>query len=620
MGFQGDLRSIELADLLQSMASRQQSGLVEIMTRDGKWQLSLRDGAIVGLTSQPSHDFWSRLVLNGMLTEEQLREARGAARKHLALAKVLIDKGCIKAERLRSFFIEFLHDELCEVLTLRRGRVEMRENEFLNDKNWAALDVKLPVTKVIFESARRHDHWEFVRRYIHGPRVVLLSVSCAQQALEAREGNEIAAAILTKVMPDRSIGDIADSLPYSRSEVFREAAELVKHGLLKYANPEDSPKEEPASKSPPCARAPTPETALDLFAPTEEAPPHSVAAPNPAHEQPAAAAPGATAPAATRSAIAEFVKTHEADPSDIATLEKLVGTLEGQGREDERAMYLENLATQQLATQNVARAIECLRAAYQAAPHNPAPAEQLLALLVAQHDIAGMEDLGLELLRQLRQLGLHERSLAAAQKLVDALGPRPELMAELGFAEIGLNRKQKGLRLLTQASRGFLDADDITAAEDCYREMARVAPTTTRRHDASDGATAPPADVDRARRVRFVCAIVGAIALGTVIVFGSYEAHARAKFIALTCKVVHDGVEDSAKVDAAIGELSRFRAAYPASLAAAFDADKLLRELADKQTSLCTEPPPPQGAPDAPAQPGQGGAPPAGGERGHRNP
>ena len=46
MGCQGDLRSIDLADLLQSMASRQQSGLFEIMTRDGSWTLSLRDGAI----------------------------------------------------------------------------------------------------------------------------------------------------------------------------------------------------------------------------------------------------------------------------------------------------------------------------------------------------------------------------------------------------------------------------------------------------------------------------------------------------------------------------------------------------------------------------------------------
>ncbi len=606
MGFQGDLCSIDLADLLQSMASRQQSGLVEILTRDGKWQLSLRDGAIVGLTSQPSHDFWSRLVLNGMLAEEQLREARSAARKQTALAKVIIERGFIKVERLRSFFIEYLYDELCEVLTLRRGRVEMRENEFVADKNWAALDVRLPVTKVIFESARRHDHWEFVRRYIQGPRVVLLGVSRAQRALEAREGNEIAAAILTKVAPDRSIGDIADSLPFTRSEIFREAAELVKHGLLKYANPEDSPKEEPAAAPRPRAQAPSPEASRNALAPVDLL----ADADDEGHERSAASpSPPAHVAEVSRSRIAELVKAHEDDPSDIAKLEALVDALQGQGREDARASYLENLGARYLAIGNNARARECLRAAYEAAPHNPVPAEQLLGLLAAEHDTAGLEELGLELLRQLRHLGLHERSLAAAQKLVDALGPRPELMAELGFAEIGLNRKQKGLHLLTQASRGFLDADDITAAEDCYREMAQVAHDAKRRDGEAYGAL-PPAG--RARRVRLWCGIAAAVSAVLVIVFGTYEGHARAEFIALTCKVVRNGLDDPAQVDAAIESFAHFRAAYPASFVASFDADELLRELANMQAARRR--PPPHDAPQTPAQPNPEGAASAGGE------
>ena len=239
MGFQGDLRSIDLSDLLQSMASRQQSGLLEIITRDGKWLLSLREGAIVGLNRRPPHDFWPRLVDNGILTAEQFREALGTTRKQ-ALAKILIDGAFIKAERLRALFIEFIYDELCEVLMLRHGRVEMSENKFLDDKNWAALNVRLPVTKVILESARRHDHWEFVHRYIVGPGTVLACAFRAQQELEAGKGNEIAAAILARVRPDRSIGEIADSLPFSRSEVFREAAELVKHVLLRCVNQEDS--------------------------------------------------------------------------------------------------------------------------------------------------------------------------------------------------------------------------------------------------------------------------------------------------------------------------------------------------------------------------------------------
>jgi hypothetical protein len=567
MGFQGDLRSIDLADLLQSMASRQQSGVVEIITRDGRWQLSLREGAIVGLSSQPSHDFWSRLVLNGMLAEEQLREARGAARKHTALAKVLIDKGFLKLERLRSFFIEFLHDELCEVLTLRRGRVEMRENEFLNDKNWAALDVRLPVTKVIFEAARRHDHWEFVRRYIQGPRVVLLSVSRAQRALEAREGNEIAAAILAKVTPDRSIGDIADTLPYSRSDVFREAAELVKHGLLRYANPEDSPKEEPAPE-PRRPELPHISFADDPLAPEAETA-EDAAAPE--------ATPGESpAPALPPAAVDARIAAHEADPANLPKLEELVAALEGAGREDARAAYLEKLAARCADAGDDGRAIECLRAACRAAPQDPAPAERLLGLLAARGDAAGLEALGLELLTQLRRLGLHERSLAAAQKLIDALGPRPELMAELGFAEIGLNRKQKGLRLLTRASRGFIAADDIAGAEDCYRELARIAPAA--RNPSAAGAAAPFGL--RARRVRFVCAIIAALVLGAIVVFGTYEAHARAEFIALTCRVVRDGTANPARVESAIEELARFRAAYPASLVAAFEAERLLRELA----------------------------------------
>ena len=444
MGFQGDLRSIDLADLLQSMASRQQSGLFEIMTRDGKWTLSLREGAIVGLSSQPSHDFWSRLVHNGMLTAEQFREARSTARKQ-ALAKVLIDGGFIKAERLRALFIEFIYDELCEVLTLRRGRVEMRENEFLDDKNWAVLDLRLPVTKVILESARRHDHWEFVHRYIAGPGTVLACASRAQQALEARKGNEIAAAILARVLPDRSIGDIADSLPFSRSEVFREAAELVKHGLLRCTNQEDSS----VTESQLCAA-------------------YAAAAAANAHEPP------------------------------------LDGMVPPEANE-------------------------------------PLPGGAARA-------------------------GTHEPPIESAAP-ADANEPPIESAAPADPREPPPAGKVRGRPSAAPAARA-------------WKAMSPRAGNVARRESPAGSA----------RHVRLACAIAAAAVAAALILFSSYEAYACSKFIALTHKCIHDGIDDPEGITAAIAECERFRAAHPAAFVAAFHADRLLEELAARQAALDAAP------------------------------
>ena len=541
MGFHGDLCTINLADLLQSMASRQQTGLLEITTMDGRWQMSLREGQIVGLTSEPPQDFWQRLVLNGMLTEAQFTEAKRKARRHRALAEVLIERKYLKPEALKDLFVEFVYDQLCGVMSLRRGRVELRENEFIADRNWAALGVRLPVTKVLFEAARRTDDLDFVRRYIPGPGTVFIAVSRAQQALEAQEGNQLAASILGRVGPNRSIGQIADSLPYSRTQVFREAAELVKHGLLRQAE------------------------AAELMELADQADDED-------------------------KRINVLLQAHREEPANVEVLTELAAALTRAGRARELAPYLKVLANVHIESGRHDKAIEYLREMIQLTPQDPAPMERLFHTLRACGALREAEELGVQLTARLRELGLHDTWCEIARELVTHCGPRPEYLADLGRAEIAAGRRQRGVRLLRQAGKEFIHARNLMGAEGCYRELAQLMPKDKRIKEMLERVRRGTVQAVRRRRRRAAAAVAGVSVAIAMIAFGSYEAHARARFLEVTCRVVRGGLEGPDWIEEAIREYSRFQDDYRGSIAALFDAREIIRELKERRIDTLLSP------------------------------
>jgi tetratricopeptide (TPR) repeat protein len=552
MGFSGDLRTVNLGDLLQSMASRQHTGMLEVQTDHGKWLISLLKGAIVGLISDPPRDIWKRLVVSGALKEAQVEEARRRRRGGKSLARALLDQKVISAARLRGYFEELAYEQFHEVFTLERGELRLEDRTFISDKNWAALELSLAVPTVLMECARRADQWEVIRRHVPGPGTVLVVDPRARKELASYEGNEIARAILERAGPHQSIGDIADQLPYSRMEAFSQAMALVKHGVLRPAG------------------------ADELLQIAENA------------EDPAGV-------------VNTLLQAHREEPANVTVLTELVTALERNGRTKDAGNYLKVLGNVHLEAGREEEAIPCLRRAWEYDTHDPSPAQKLFGLLLKRNDLGEAEEVGTSLAARFRELGHNEAWRDTANELVARIGARADLLADLSQAELARGQRRKGTRLLEQAGYAYLKVKQHEEAEECFRQLARIMPKSKRIRQILEAVRKGTVEGQRRRRSRLVrigCAI--AVAVGFVF-FSGYEAHARAKFLTITCDLVGEGLETEADLEKAVGKVETFTASYPGTIVSLVDARRVLEKLETRRGTLPpgaprTEPPETEGA------------------------
>jgi Lar family restriction alleviation protein len=161
--FKGNLGSLDLATVLQTLASREKTGILQVIRDHSKSVIVLRNGNIVAASDSRGNRIGQILYNNGMISHQKLQEAlKTAQRSDKMLGEVLLSMGFINTDTLREVIHQQVQDAVLELLYWKEGSFEYRDCmvEF-GDQGMQ----EISTMEIIMESIRQMDE----RDELHQP-------------------------------------------------------------------------------------------------------------------------------------------------------------------------------------------------------------------------------------------------------------------------------------------------------------------------------------------------------------------------------------------------------------------------------------------------------------------
>ncbi|MEM1177069.1 MAG: DUF4388 domain-containing protein, partial [Acidobacteriota bacterium] len=257
MGISGNLKTMQLAELLQWLSMGQKTGTLMIEKGPPSnvvKRIFFDEGVIISSASTDPGEYLGRfLVSHGYLAEEEVNEAvsRQKEEKKL-LGKILVSMGSIAEEDLNQMLRLKAEEGIYDIFTWPQGAFEFLDDE-LPSENMVRME--LDVQWIVLEGTRRTDEWTRLQQVIPSP----LCVPVLVRDIEALELEEFDRSLLEWVDDDRTIEEISKGSMTNLFQVSEIYAKHVSTGTLKVVKPrvvEVPAQEKPSAEPPPQPQAP----------------------------------------------------------------------------------------------------------------------------------------------------------------------------------------------------------------------------------------------------------------------------------------------------------------------------------------------------------------------------
>jgi hypothetical protein len=204
MGITGNLKTMELTELMQWLSQSKKTGTLHIDNGQVKKQVHFRDGRIVSSAStDPKEHLGHFLVSHGFISETELSNAIQMQEKTgMLLGKILLTIGAISDEDLNRLLKLKAEEGLYDIFSWSEGAFRFVDGE-LPEKNFIAMS--LEVTGIVLEGARRVDEWKRIREVIPSPEAIPVAVV---EPLDDPSLSQGARQVLQLVNDDRTIEEI----------------------------------------------------------------------------------------------------------------------------------------------------------------------------------------------------------------------------------------------------------------------------------------------------------------------------------------------------------------------------------------------------------------------------
>ena len=160
--FRGNLESIDLATVLQMLASKEKTGLLHLSRGHFKSTICLNNGNIIAASDSNGSRLGQILYNNGMISGKRLKQALSTAKKEdRMVGEVLLSLNFIDEEVLRSVIQQQVQEAVLELFFWKEGAFEYRD--CLLDFDERSMK-EINTMEIIMESARRMDEWDEVKQ------------------------------------------------------------------------------------------------------------------------------------------------------------------------------------------------------------------------------------------------------------------------------------------------------------------------------------------------------------------------------------------------------------------------------------------------------------------------
>ncbi len=224
MAFSGDLRTVDLAEILQWIAQAQRTGTLLLTRGQVEKKIAFQKGLVASTYStDPRDQLGQFLVREGFITEQDLftallrQESEGRM-----LGTLLVDAGRLTAEQLQRVLRLKAEETVYDVFHWQEGRFEFKEGEL--PRNLPIL-LGLDVTVLIFEGARRLDEMSRIREVIPSARATFTATGApGEEALDSQ--------ILALAARGKTVAAISFEVRRSEFDVASRLYDLVERGVL----------------------------------------------------------------------------------------------------------------------------------------------------------------------------------------------------------------------------------------------------------------------------------------------------------------------------------------------------------------------------------------------------
>ncbi len=245
MSISGNLRTMELAELLQWLSQAKKTGTLIVDSGAVTKRVYFSQGTIVASGStEPTEQLGHFLVSRAYINEVELAKAIGMQEETgMLLGKILVTIGAITEDELRDLLMTQTEEILYDLFDWREAEFRFADGD-LQDRGIVPL--ALDVTRIVLHGMQRIDEWKRIREAIPNPLAVPVTVAPLDDA-----ASPLGRRVFEAINDDRTIRELCLETHGGEFPVFQVLFELLRQGQIKLVTPRS-----PAAPMP--AAPPTP--------------------------------------------------------------------------------------------------------------------------------------------------------------------------------------------------------------------------------------------------------------------------------------------------------------------------------------------------------------------------
>ena len=232
MSISGNLKTMELAELLQWLSHSQKTGTLLIDGGTVQKRVFFENGKIVSsASSEPKEHLGHFLVSHGYIDEDTLVKVMEMQKiNRMLLGKILITVGAISEEDLNKMLRLKAEESIYDIFTWTEGDFSFSDDVL---PDLPMVPITIDVTGIVFEGARRLDEWKLIGETIPSMQAVPVAVRELAPSEEFLSGQ----SILDHVNDDRTVEEIAIETHSSEFYTCRVLFDQVQKKNLKLVRP-----------------------------------------------------------------------------------------------------------------------------------------------------------------------------------------------------------------------------------------------------------------------------------------------------------------------------------------------------------------------------------------------